>query len=193
MRTLFPHTRFDAASIRVCVVAVLGGCATPAAPPVYAPQRQPPAQPLNIEIRAVPLANQTPERQRRDHYECYNWAVDQTGFDPSRLPADPPPRMVRVEPVPPAGYDTAALAITGAAIGAMVSNPRNAAGGAAVGAVIGAMTGAASDAARQQEARRIEDRENARFASYDNRLSQHAAEYRRAYAACMEGRSYEIR
>ncbi len=30
-------------------------------------------------------AGQTTEQQSRDHYECYNWAVQQTGFDPSQL------------------------------------------------------------------------------------------------------------
>jgi hypothetical protein len=38
-----------------------------------------------------PKNGQTPEEQARDHYACYQFAVSQTGYDPSRPPAGIPP------------------------------------------------------------------------------------------------------
>jgi len=36
------------------------------------------------QVYFYPKAGQTTEQQSRDHYECYNWAMKQTGFDPSQ-------------------------------------------------------------------------------------------------------------
>ncbi|MCK7477547.1 MAG: hypothetical protein M0C28_08730 [Candidatus Moduliflexus flocculans] len=48
-----------------------------------------PAQDENItaitQIYFYPNQGQSTEQQSRDHYACYNWAVDQTGFDPERV------------------------------------------------------------------------------------------------------------
>src|SRR5260370_39489821 len=40
------------------------------------------AQDSNIFI--YPTKNQSEAQQDKDRYECHNWAVKQTGFDPSR-------------------------------------------------------------------------------------------------------------
>lgn len=193
MRSLSKFVRPGHAPLNLALLLSAAGCATPA-PPYAPPATRPVAVAApNVEVYAYPQAGQTPERQRRDRYECYNWSVEQTGFDPGRLPANSTAPMVRVQPDPPAGHDTAVLAATGAIIGAAVSNPHNAGAGAAVGAVVGAITGAASDSARQDEARRIEDSENARISSNQERINRRAEEYRRAFAACMEARGYAIR
>jgi hypothetical protein len=31
----------------------------------------------------IPNSGQSAEQQAKDRYECYRWAVDQTGFDPT--------------------------------------------------------------------------------------------------------------
>lgn len=49
------------------------------------------------QVYFYPKENQSVEQQSRDHYECYNWAVKQTGFDPSQAPLQPEQR-VRVVP-----------------------------------------------------------------------------------------------
>jgi len=36
------------------------------------------------ELFVYPRAGQTDEQMARDRYECHRWAVDQTGFDPTR-------------------------------------------------------------------------------------------------------------
>jgi hypothetical protein len=148
--------------------------------------------PLLPQVYFYPKAGQTTEQQSRDHYECYNWAVNQTGFDPaqSSLPTD---QRVRVVPMPPPGYDTATLAIAGAVLGALIGGPRHAAGGALIGAAGGAIAGAASDSARQESALQQEEayaaRDRARYAGSDSRVLG----FRRAMAACLEGRGYSVR
>lgn len=149
-------------------------------------------RPPRTQIHFYPKSGQTLEQQERDCYECNNWAVEQTGYDPS-LPLPAREQRVRVVPSPPSGYDTTAGAVTGAVVGALAGGPRHAAGGALIGAAVGAIAGAASDSARQESARRIEetyaDRDRARSAQLDRK----AFEYRRAMSACLEGRGYSVK
>lgn len=180
---------------RLLAAAVAGtalGCAAQPGQYTVRPAASPLPQPPSTEVYFYPRAGQGAARQDRDRYECYLWAVQQTGFDPSQ-PQLAPHQRVEVVPVPPPGQDTAAGALAGAAIGAVVARPRDAFAGAVAGAVTGAAIGAASDAARQEQAARVQrsyDEEAARQAARNDRL---AREYRRAMAACLEGRGYTVR
>jgi hypothetical protein len=168
----------------------LAGCVE--APPRRYVEAPRPAPVINTEVYAYPRNGQTAEDQKRDRYECYNWAVKQTGFDPSRMPTENA-RVVHVEPSVAPNHDAAVLGVTGAIIGAAVSRPSNALGGAAIGAVLGAAAGSASDANREATAEHIERSANAanQRGQYAQ-LSQRAAEYRRAMSACLEGRGYSV-
>lgn len=166
-----------------------GACAT--APAVQPVAGQPAPLP-STRVYFYPKQGQSPEQQDRDRYACYLWAVGQTGFDPSR-PNLAPHQQVRVVPVPPPGHDTAVGALAGAAIGAAVSDPGNKLGGAAVGAVAGAAIGAASDADRQQRAERLQQGYDQAYAAQQVRIDRQARDYRRAMAACLEGRGYAVR
>lgn len=150
-----------------------------------------PPRPTLTQVYFYPQRGQTVEQQSRDHYECYNWAIRQTGFDPSNSPL-PPEQRVRVVPLPPPGHDTAAFAVVGAVLGAILGG-RHAAGGALIGAAGGAVAGAASDAARQEEARRQEEA----YAKWDqaryNQFVQKELDFRRAMGACLEGRGYSVK
>lgn len=132
-----------------------------------------------------PTQGQSAEQQDRDRYECYNWAVKQTGFDPTR--SLPPQERVTVVPARAPGETTVGAAIAGAVIGAMVSNPRNAGGGALVGAAAGGLLGAAAENSQQQQVERVVTRRG------ENRYQREAAEYRRAMSACLEGRGYSVK
>ncbi len=180
------------ASVFLSGTLLLAGCAT--APPAPLPAVQTPPPP-RVDVMAYPRNGQSDYQQRRDRYECYNWAVAQSGFDPGRLNqsqiATRPP--VHVEPNPPVGADVAALGITGALIGAVVSNPRNSGSGALAGLVLGGLLGAASDTSREASAQRIENAANARNDTQQNQLNQRADSYRRAMIACLEGRGYTVR
>ena len=143
------------------------------------------------QVFFYPQAGQTTEQQSRDHYECYNWAVTQTGFDPGQS-SIPPVQRVRVVPMPPPGHDTAAMAIAGAVLGALIAGPRHALGGALIGAAGGAITGAASDTARQQSARQLEEAYANRDRAIDAQYEARARDFRRAMSACLEGRGYRV-
>ncbi|MFA6412613.1 MAG: YMGG-like glycine zipper-containing protein [Syntrophales bacterium] len=94
--------------------------------------------------------------------------------------------------MPPPGYDTAVLAITGAVLGALIGGPRHAGAGALIGAGTGAIVGAASDSSRQQTARQLEEAYSKRDRSLDAQYEGRALNFRRAMSACLEGRGYTV-
>jgi hypothetical protein len=143
------------------------------------------------QVYFYPKAGQTTEQQSRDHYECYNWAMQQTGFDPSQT-SIPPKQRVRVVPMPPPGHDTAVLAITGAVLGALIAGPRHAGAGALIGAGSGAVVGAVSDTTRQQQAQQLEEAYSNRDRALDAQYEEGALNFRRAMSACLEGRGYTV-
>jgi hypothetical protein len=126
--------------------------------------------------------------QDRDRYECYRWAVRETGTDPGMTPVRQVPPPPHRSPQPPAGADVVAGAATGAVVGAAVSRPRYAGQNAVIGAIFGAMVGAAANDARnraiEQDQRRRED--------YAARTNAPTENFRRAVAACMQGRGYAV-
>jgi len=154
-----------------------------------------PVQDKNIaaitQIYFYPAKGQSTEQQSRDHYACYNWAMDQTGFDPSRSSIVPEQR-VRVVPMPPPGHDTIAMSIAGAVLGALIAGPRHAGGGALIGAASGAIAGAASDISRQESARQMEEAYANRNMARDVQKERKALDFRRAMSACLEGRGYNV-
>jgi hypothetical protein len=148
--------------------------------------------PPSTQVYFYPKAGQTKEQQSRDHYDCYNWAIKQTGFDPGQSTI-PKNERVRVVPMPPPGYDTATFAIAGAVLGALIGGRHHAGQGALIGAAGGAIAGAASDASRQESARQMEDAYSSRNQSRDVQLEEKAAGFRRAMSACLEGRGYSVK
>lgn len=166
--------------------AALAGCAV--APPYVETVRRAPTP--STEVYAYPAKGQSEDQQKRDRYECYQWASQKTGVEPSALPADHVERSVAVRR--PNGEGTAVMAVTGALIGAAVSNPRNAGAGAAIGAVVGAIAGAAAESAQQVDAARVEQLQSQRFDGQQTRLAQQVGDYRRAMSACLEGRGYRV-
>jgi hypothetical protein len=174
--------------LAIVTALTLAACASrPPAPAEPAPAAPPPS----TEVYFYPTKGQSAAQQDRDRYECYLWAKKQTGFDPS-APGLAPHQRVRVIPTAPPSRDTAAGAVTGAVIGAVVSPPGRSVEGAAVGAVAGAVLGAASDASRQEQVERVQQHHDRLEARRMARLEQQAMSYRRAMAACLEGRGYSV-
>lgn len=46
-------------------------------------------------IDPYPLSGQSPEQQQQDRYQCYRWAVSQTGFDPASAGYAPAPSVLQ--------------------------------------------------------------------------------------------------
>lgn len=173
-------------ALSACYPAPYHASPTPVPPAASAPK------PPETQVYFYPKAGQTNEQQSRDHFDCYNWAIKQTGFDPGQS-AIPKDNRVRVVPMPPPGYDTATLAIAGAVLGALIGGHHHAGQGALIGAAGGAIAGAASDAARMEAARQQEEAYAARGQSRDAQLEAKAFGFRRAMSACLEGRGYTVR
>lgn len=164
------------------------------APRTYTVQKQGvsnPPRPTTV-VYFYPARGQSEAQQDRDRYECYLWAVKQTGFDPGQAQLAPHQR-VEVKPAAPPGADTAAGAVSGAIIGSMMAPRHDRGFGLVFGAITGAMLGAASDAERQREAAQIERQYNAVDAKNYARQERQARDYRRAMTACLEGRGYTVR
>lgn len=171
------------------LLAALCGCVT-APPPRRLP---PPPPPVQTNIYAYPTNGQTGEQQDRDRYDCYQWAIQQTGFDPSS-PSVPPHERIQVVGGPPAvppGAGVATGAVTGAVLGALVASPRDAGAGALVGAVLGGVLGGAAESSQNEQAAQANTRIVERREAVQ--LERKAADFRRAASACLEGRGYSVR
>lgn len=129
-----------------------------------------------------PAKGQSPDQQKKDEYECHQWAVKQTGYDPTK-------------PAPaPAAAPKPATTATGTTPGAGV---RGAARGAVVGEVVGGDAGAGA-AAGAAVARSASRKQNAAQAQQSQQSAQQAqssqqATYGKARAACLEGRGYTVK
>jgi hypothetical protein len=179
--------RLAAAVTAVFTGAALADEAVP--PPTEADADESPVT-AESDLYVYPSKGQTEKQLDRDRYECHNWAVAQSHYNPSDTHLAPH-QQVRVVEMPPPGRDTAVGAMTGAVIGSSVARARDAGTGAVAGAIVGAMIGASSDAARQRTASRVTG--NADAQAERARLERQAADYRRAISACLEGRGYTVK
>lgn len=160
------------------------------------PPPPPSAPPPNVDVYAYPLHGQPAEQQDRDHYECSQWATQQTGFDPSAPGVPPHERVHVVSAGPPPGTNTAIGAVTGAILGAVIAPRWQAAPAALAGAVVGGAIGSTADAAnaqanaanaQQARAETVQDRRAAAL------QEQKAVNYRRAIGACLDARGYSVK
>ena len=177
--------------------ALLAGCVTaPATQPApvathaaSAPASQSPGVTPNLtEVYFYPQRGQSQAQQDRDRYECFNWAVQQTGFDPSRR-AVPAGHKEQLVPVRADGATVVGGTLMGAAIGAAVANPWDRAEGAVVGAIAGTALGAIAANAQASAIQAAQQQASPARTGYE----QQAAEYRRAMSACLEGRGYVVK
>jgi hypothetical protein len=128
-----------------------------------------------------PAKGQTPDQQKKDESACYQWAVQQTGFDPSKpvaAPAAPPPPTTATGTTPGAGVRGAAR---GAVVGEVVG------GDASTGAAVGAA--AARGQSRRQNAATAQQQQ----AATQQATSQQQAAFAKARGACLEGRGYTVK
>lgn len=175
-------------------LALLGGCVVaPVGPPRQVAQgaRTVPPASAAAPLYFYPTRAQTEPLQDRDRYECYRWSVRETGSDPGMTPLrQAPVQLAQSAPPRSDAGDVLGGAATGALLGAALSSPRHAGGGAVLGAIFGAVVGAAAGEARNRAI-------DAAQARQDNaRVHAHArtpqGNFRRAMAACMQGRGYAV-
>ena len=64
-------------------------------PPPAAPAPQPVPQGNGYDVVAYPANGQSPAQVQQDGYDCYRWAVQQSGFDPRTVTYAPDPAVVQ--------------------------------------------------------------------------------------------------
>lgn len=63
---------------------------------VEPPAASPPPQAGNdYNVLAYPVRGQSPQQINQDRYDCYRWAVQQSGFDPAAMTYPPAPEVVQ--------------------------------------------------------------------------------------------------
>lgn len=126
---------------------------------------------------AYPAKGQTSQKQVSDDTQCLDWAGRDTGIDPAKVAATPPP---------PAGPKGERLrgAVRGAAAGAIVGEIAH--GDAGKGAAVGATTGVVVGGVRSRR------RQAAESQQAQASKAQAMDKYYRAYGACMQGRGYTV-
>jgi hypothetical protein len=133
------------------------------------------AAPVGAQQFVYPAKGQTPQKQKADESACNTWAVQQSGFDPSK-----PPQAAAKPPTTATGT-TPGAGVQGAARGAVAAEIVG--GDAGKGAVAGAVlqrnrSRNANAAASQQQ---------------DAATQQGQAAYAKARAACLEGKGYTVK
>ena len=128
-----------------------------------------------------PGKGQSPDQQKKDEFECHQWAVQQTGFDPTK------PQQQAAAPKPPTTPTgvTPGAGVRGAARGAIV--------GGAIGGDAGAGAAAGAAAARAQSRRQNAAQQQQAAQQQKQAQSAQQGAYAKARGACLEGRGYTVK
>ena len=140
------------------------------------------------ELMIYPSQGQSNEQMEKDKFDCYQWAKQQSGFDPMAPPTTstaPPPQQ---DPGGGAVRGAATGALVGVTVGAITNNSksRSTAAGAAAGGLIGGMQ-RRNQVNQQEQAQQQWAQQEAQ--NYAHRRTN----YNRAYAACLEGKGYTVK
>jgi hypothetical protein len=122
-------------------------------------------------LYVYPSRGQSQEQQDRDRYECHNWAVGQTGFDPTRLPA-PGSAAAPQTHGSSANLEGAAIQALGGALGGE-------------GSIGGAANALAGQVSRQGQGSAVSSQQASPYAAQMDG-------YKRAQIACLQGRGYTV-
>jgi hypothetical protein len=164
------------------------------------------AEAIAQEQFAYPPEGRTPEQQRQDAFECHQWAVGQSGFDPAADTPAPPTSAQAASTQSPANAQgqtsstsrgprpAVGGAVRGAAIGEVAGG--DAGDGAAAGAALGvvrqrlAQRGAAAEAASAQA--EAQKRAQAQQAADAETAHSKRQAYRSARGTCLKARGYTV-
>jgi hypothetical protein len=160
---------------------------------VFAQNATPPALPdtskmtynqisQGLKLFVYPSKGQSKQQQKVDEFECYKWAVEQSGIDPLNLPKVE--AQVQTGPTGGAIKGAAKGAAAGAAIGAI-------AGDAGEGAAIGAIAGGLAGRRQGQQAQAQQNQQAQANASAAEQEMKDT--FKKAFSVCIEGKGYTIK
>ncbi|WP_336514554.1 hypothetical protein [Pollutibacter soli] len=136
-----------------------------------------------LKLYVFPAKNQTQQQQKVDEFECYKWAMEQSGIDPLNLPkVEAPP--AQKGPTGGAVKGAAKGAAAGVAIGAIAGDAGE---GAAIGAVAGGLAGRRAAKKGQAQANQKAETDAA------NKEQELKNSFVKAFSACLEGKGYTIK
>jgi len=161
---------------------------------VNAQQAAPPALPdtskmtynqisSGLKLYVYPTKNQSKQKQKEDEFECYKWAMEQSGIDPLNLPKvqAPPPET---GPTGGAVVGAAKGAAVGVAIGAIAGDAGK---GAAIGAVAGGVAG-------RRQGKQAQAQQNQQAQATATKTEQEMKDsFKKAFSVCIEGKGYTIK
>lgn len=133
-----------------------------------------------------PAKEQSQDQMEKDKFSCYQWAKNETGFDPIQTPtaSTPPPQQQ-------AGRGGALKgAAVGGGVGAIVKRDDSRSKGAATGAVVGGVLGGARQAGQMRKDEQTRQQWEQQQA---NEYAQKRNTYNRAFSACMESKGYTVK
>jgi len=136
-----------------------------------------------LKLYVFPAKGQKQQKQKVDEFECYKWAMEQSGIDPLNLPKvqAPPPQT---GPTGGGARGAARGAAAGAAIGAISGDAGE---GAAIGAVAGGVSGRRQ--AKQQQAA-ANQQAQANVAAQEQAIKE---SFTKGFSVCLEGKGYTLK
>jgi len=149
-----------------------------------------PSRATQMGLYVFPSAGQTKGVQLSEEQQCYDWAQQQSGIDPTKVTAN-------TDSAAKASGDKAASATQGAAVGGAAKGAAAgaligaAAGDAGKGAAIGAAAGAVGGrrAKKRVEGQAAQQGANQAVAVANDQIVQ----FKKAMTACLEGKGYTVK
>jgi hypothetical protein len=139
------------------------------------------------DFMIFPNKGQSNDQLGKDKYACYEWAKQQSGFDPMATPTATTPPPATEAPKGGVVKGAAKGALVGVAVGAIAGNAgKGAAIGAAGGGVVGGMRKRNQGAEQEQAQQNWQNEQTQQYAANRDK-------YNRAYTACLEGKGYTVK
>jgi hypothetical protein len=139
------------------------------------------------DFMIFPNKGQSNDQLEKDKFACYQWAKQQSGFDPMATPTATAPPPAAEAPQGGVVKGAAKGALVGVAVGAIAGDAgKGAAIGAASGGLIGGMRKRNQAASQEQAQQNYETQQVQQYTANRDK-------YNRAYTACLEGKGYTVK
>lgn len=135
-----------------------------------------------LKMYVFPAKGQSQKQQKTDEFDCYMWAMEQSGIDPLNLPKTE--AAVESGPTGEAVKGAAKGALAGAAIGAIAGDAGK---GAAIGATAGGLRGVGRG--QQKQAQQNQQAQASAAATDQAKIDS----YKKAFSVCIEGKGYTVK
>lgn len=137
------------------------------------------------------------QQKQKDQFECSQFAVKETGFDPMNPPQVKTPEVAAAPPAQPAQGGALRGAARGAAVGAVAGAiagdaGKGAAAGAGGGALVGGMRKRDAERQAQAQAQQAQQQAQASVQQQQAEIQAQRDRYNRAVSACLQGRGYSV-